>query len=91
VDIKITTNQRRCLELAAEGLSYFEIADAMFLSEGTIRTHMGKVQEAFDVKGRHRMVAFAQANGILPYPPTGQYCTPNGGRPERNSAAAGVS
>ncbi len=41
----LTERQQEILGMVAEGLTYKEIAAALFLSEKTIKYHMGRIQE----------------------------------------------
>jgi DNA-binding NarL/FixJ family response regulator len=49
----------------ARGLSNSEIAHAMFLSESTIKTHIGRVFEKFDCRDRAQLVIAAYETGLV--------------------------
>ena len=45
----------RVAELAAEGLTNREVAQALFVSEKTVETHLGRVYRKLDIKSRHAL------------------------------------
>ena len=49
----------------ARGLSNAEIAKAMFLSESTIKTHIGRVFEKFNCRDRAQLVIAAYESGLV--------------------------
>jgi DNA-binding NarL/FixJ family response regulator len=48
----------------AEGLTNSEIAAAMFLSEATVKTHLGRVLAKLDLRDRVQAVIFAYQAGL---------------------------
>jgi DNA-binding CsgD family transcriptional regulator len=44
-------------ELAAEGLTNREVAQALFVSEKTVETHLGRVYRKLGIKSRHALPA----------------------------------
>jgi DNA-binding CsgD family transcriptional regulator len=57
---RLTASERRVAELAAEGLSNPEIAQALFVTRKTVETHLGSVYRKLDISGRgklHRVLA----------------------------------
>jgi DNA-binding CsgD family transcriptional regulator len=49
---QLTASERRVAELAAEGQSNPEIAQALFVTRKTVETHLGRVYRKLDVAGR---------------------------------------
>ncbi len=54
------------LELMSDGLSNQEIAERLFVSLNTIKTHSSKVYEKLDVKRRTQAVEKARKIGLIP-------------------------
>ncbi|MCQ2483476.1 MAG: response regulator transcription factor [Clostridia bacterium] len=57
-DYDITPKEKELIELVAEGLSNKEIADRMFLGEGTVRNLMSSVLSKLDLRDRTQLVCF---------------------------------
>ncbi|HEV7846695.1 MAG TPA: helix-turn-helix transcriptional regulator, partial [Thermoleophilaceae bacterium] len=53
----LTPSEIRVAELAAEGLTNREVAQALFVSEKTVETHLGRVYRKLDIKSRHALPA----------------------------------
>jgi DNA-binding CsgD family transcriptional regulator len=49
---QLTVSERRVAELAAEGRSNPEIAQALFVTRKTVETHLGHVYRKLDISGR---------------------------------------
>ncbi|HSN77254.1 MAG TPA: response regulator transcription factor [Anaerolineae bacterium] len=62
-DPELTPRQREILEMVAGGLSYKEVAAALYLSENTIKYHMGEVLQRLHLKNREQAVAYALRSG----------------------------
>ena len=59
---QLTVSERRVAELAAEGMSNPEIAQALFVTRKTVETHLSRVYRKLDVSGRGRLArALAEA------------------------------
>jgi DNA-binding CsgD family transcriptional regulator len=52
---QLTVSERRIAELAAEGRSNPEIAQAIFVTRKTVETHLGHVYRKLDVPGRGQL------------------------------------
>jgi DNA-binding CsgD family transcriptional regulator len=52
---QLTVSERRVAELAAEGRSNPEIAQALFVTRKTVETHLGHVYSKLDVSGRGQL------------------------------------
>ena len=53
----LTASERRVAEMAADGLSNPEIAQALFVSKKTVETHLGSVFRKLDITSRTRLPA----------------------------------
>ncbi len=62
----ISKRELEVLELIAEGLSNHEIAERLFVSLNTVKTHGSKLFEKLDVKRRTQAVEAAKRLGIIP-------------------------
>ena len=51
----LTPSESRVAELAAEGLTNREVAQALFVSEKTVETHLGRVYRKLGIKSRHAL------------------------------------
>ena len=57
-DFDISEKERQLIENVADGLSNKEIADKMFLSEGTVRNMMSTVLSKLDLRDRTQLACF---------------------------------
>lgn len=64
--LAISKRELEVLELMAKGMSNQEIAEQLFVSLNTIKTHSGKVFEKLDVKRRTQAVEKAKRLSIIP-------------------------
>lgn len=63
-----TPQQRRVLELAAEGLTYREIADRLVISESTVRFHIQKLKVKFHTTSKTELIVEAIRRGLIARP-----------------------
>lgn len=61
----LTAREVQVLEAVAAGHSNRDIARQMFLSEGTVKSHLARVYAKLDVRSRTAAVARARARGVL--------------------------
>jgi DNA-binding NarL/FixJ family response regulator len=61
---QLTASEQRVAELAAQGLSNPEIAQALFVTRKTVETHLSHVYRKLDISGRGKLVhALAEPSG----------------------------
>jgi DNA-binding NarL/FixJ family response regulator len=61
----LTPRELEVLKLIAQGLSNSEIADALFLSEATVKTHVAHILPKIGLRDRVQAVVFAYESGIV--------------------------
>ncbi len=65
-ELTITPREIEILELIAQGLSNREIAEKLFVSENTVKTHSSRVFDKLGAKRRTQAVQFGKEFGLLP-------------------------
>ena len=60
----LTVRELDVLRQVARGLSNSEIAEELFLSEQTIKTHVGRILAKLEIRDRTQAVVFAYENGL---------------------------
>lgn len=62
---RLTSREEQVLELAATGLTVFQIATTLHISHSTAKTHLLRVYEKLEAPNRSAAVATALARGLL--------------------------
>jgi two-component system, NarL family, response regulator LiaR len=65
-DLRITPRELEILNLIAQGMSNREIADRLFVSENTVKTHSSRVFDKLGAKRRTQAVQLGKEFGLLP-------------------------
>ena len=65
-DLGITRRELEILELIAQGMSNREIADKLFVSENTVKTHSSRLFDKLSAKRRTQAVQIAKEMGLIP-------------------------
>ena len=64
-DLHITRRELEILELIAQGLSNREIAEKLFVSENTVKTHSSRVFDKLGARRRTQAVQLGKEFGLL--------------------------
>ena len=65
-ELAITPREMEILELIAQGMSNREIAEKLFVSENTVKTHSSRVFDKLGAKRRTQAVQLGKEFGLLP-------------------------
>jgi two-component system, NarL family, response regulator LiaR len=65
-DLHITRRELEILRLIAQGLSNREIAEKLFVSENTVKTHSSRVFDKLGARRRTQAVQLGKEFGLLP-------------------------
>lgn len=65
-ELSITKRELEILELIAQGMSNREIAEKLFVSENTVKTHSSRLLDKLSAKRRTQAVQIAKELGLIP-------------------------
>jgi len=60
---RLTPRQMEVLTLVAQGLTYKEVGAALYLSERTVKYHMGQILKRLHLENRAQVIAYATREG----------------------------
>jgi DNA-binding NarL/FixJ family response regulator len=60
----LTRQQSAILQLLAHGLSNAEIAERLVVEVSTVKTHVSKLLQRFDLRDREQLIAYAWRTGL---------------------------
>jgi DNA-binding CsgD family transcriptional regulator len=66
LELGITPRELEILEAMAAGLSNREIAERLFVSENTVKTHAGRLFDKLSARRRTQAVQLAKEAGLIP-------------------------
>ena len=61
----LTAREIDLIRMIAKGLHNKEIADQLFISEGTVKVHLHHIYEKLGIDGRLALLRFAQDKGLV--------------------------
>ena len=65
-DLGITRRELEILQLMAQGMSNREIADKLFVSENTVKTHSSRLFDKLSARRRTQAVQIGKEMGLIP-------------------------
>ena len=65
-DLGVTKRELEILELIAQGMSNKEIADRLFVSENTVKTHSSRLFDKMGARRRTQAVQLGKQFGLIP-------------------------
>jgi len=80
--VHLSERELDVIRLIAQGLSNAEIAASLHISEATVKSHVARILDRLDLRGRVQITIFAYENAIVGVGRPRQ--PPPGGRAERN-------
>jgi len=66
-DAAISPREGEVLQLVAQGATNKEIADSLFISENTVKTHLKNIMEKLHLANRSQAAAYAVKRGLVQY------------------------
>jgi len=65
-EAKLSPREGEVLQLVAQGATNKEIADSLFISENTVKTHLQNIMEKLHLANRSQAAAYAVKKGLVP-------------------------
>lgn len=69
--VALTPREREVLQQVVEGTTNKEIAEALFMSEHTVKIHIQNILDKLHLKNRIQMAVYAVQEGLVETPPLG--------------------
>ncbi len=66
-DTRLSPRETEVLKLVARGATNREIAEALFISENTVKTHLSNIMEKLHLANRSQAAAYAVRRGLVHY------------------------
>jgi len=66
-DAVLSPREGEVLQLLAQGAPNKKIADSLFISENTVKTHLRNIMEKLHLANRSQAAAYAVKKGLVPY------------------------
>ncbi len=63
---EVSPREHEVLQLVAQGSTNREIAEALFISENTVKTHLRSIMEKLHLANRSQAAAYAARRGLVP-------------------------
>jgi DNA-binding NarL/FixJ family response regulator len=61
----LTPRELEIVRMVAQGIGNREAGERLFISEGTVKTHLHAIYEKLGLKGRVQLATYARENGLL--------------------------
>ena len=61
---ELTRREREVIEFASQGATNRQIAEALFVTENTVKVHLRNIYRKLDVQNRHQLTALAHQSGF---------------------------
>jgi DNA-binding NarL/FixJ family response regulator len=66
-EANLSPREDEVLQLVAQGATNKEIADSLFISENTVKTHLRNIMDKLHLANRSQAAAYAVKRGLVPY------------------------
>ena len=60
----LTNREIEIMRMVALGLANREVGERLFISEGTVKTHLHAIYEKLGITGRVQLAVYARENGL---------------------------
>lgn len=61
----LTPRETEIVRMVAQGIGNREVGERLFISEGTVKTHLHTIYDKLGLKGRVQLATYARENGLL--------------------------